>query len=483
MLANEPLILCFGRPRVCRGALSLALLLCLLAACGSEADESSGEQGPDDAERRPHVVLISIDTLRADHLSCYGYERETSPVLDALAEEAYLFENVIAASSSTGPSHTSLFTGVLPRVHGIYNERPALPSPNLPYLPEMMSKAGWRTAAFADGGILTSDYGFARGYQHFESVYEPFDQKLDDVEQWLQNAPDDPTFLFVHTYGVHAPYLPAPGHDLFTDPNAFGTLKKLAETLSARRDRGKLAELDGALRLFWKQLDRTSFSEADLIYLKALYDGAIHGVDAGVGRLLGALENKGWLDDAWVIVTSDHGEAFGEHGTFSHRRINQAELWVPLIVRPPGGHSGSRVSARVSHLDILPTLIELLGLRSHPALQGESLWPFESLVDDRRVLATEGTLRQDAVFDGGHKLITGAKQEPKLYAIDDDPHELTDLAADPAMRASVQALRALLDAMRSDAELLVERVGEPIVDVEGLDPERLAELRALGYLK
>ncbi len=446
----------------------------LLPACGPDAPEAPLEP------ERPHLILISIDTLRADHLSCYGYERTTSPALDALADESWLFENVIAAAPSTGPAHMTMFTGVLPRVHGIFNERPALLSPELPYLPHTMQEQGWSTAAFTDGGIVTEAYGFDRGYDVFEARYEPFEDKLKDVQAWLSEAPDDPTFLFVHTYGVHAPYLPATGHDLFTDDNFDGPLREVVETLVKKRDNGRLTNLAKTLTQFWKSIDRSDFSDADVEYLKALYDGSLHGVDDGIGRLLDQLQTKGWLDDAWLIVTSDHGEAFGEHGGFSHRQLHQEELWVPLLIRPPGGTEGRRLSTRVSALDLFPTLIELLDLHGHAAMQGQSMLPFDELGDDRRALATDGSQKADAVIDGSRKLIQRPKQQFELYDLGSDPLEANNLAE---QGGDTKALVRLLATMRKDAAALQQKVGEPILDVGELSDERLQELRALGYIK
>lgn len=457
----------------------IALLLgaSLLAGCGP-AEQAAPEQ-----PTRPHLIMISIDTLRADHLACYGYERPTSPVLDALAEQSLLFEHYLAASPSTGPAHMTMFTGVLPRVHGIFNGRPALLSPRLPYLPHMLQEQGWNTVAFTDGGIVTEAYGFDRGYDVFESRYEPFEDKLASLQAWLQDAPDEPTFLFVHTYGVHAPYLPPDGHDLFTDEHFDGALRGIVTTLGGLRASGGLTDLEKTLKRFWSGIDRSDFSPEDIEYLKGLYDGCIHGIDAGLGRLFDDLDAKGWLDDAWLIVTSDHGEAFGEHGGFSHRQLHQEELWVPLLVRPPGGAAARRVQARVSALDLLPTLMELLELHGHPALQGRSLLPFDELGEDRRVLATGGGKKSDAVIDGDSKLIQRPERSFEYYDLAADPHEAHNLAEEGPDVPGAAALIGLLDDMRRDAAALEQRVGGPVLDVGELSPERLQELRALGYLK
>ncbi|HZJ72195.1 MAG TPA: sulfatase, partial [Planctomycetota bacterium] len=283
--------------------------LLLAAACGSSG-------APPPAAGR-HVLIISIDTLRADHLGCYGYGRPTSPRLDELARQSYLYERAYSNSNSTAPSHMTLMTGVLPPVHGVRHREPRGPSPSLPLLAERLERAGDATTAFADGGYVTAAFGFARGFQRFESRLQRIDAKVDDILAWLPPDPERPNLLFVHTYGVHAPYLPRPEHDLFTDPAYDGPLAERVRELAARRDDGSRADdLAQLMEVFWKQ--RGQFDERDVGELVGLYDGCIHEVDAGLGRLLDALEQRGWLDDAWLVVLADHGEAFREHGTFEH---------------------------------------------------------------------------------------------------------------------------------------------------------------------
>jgi arylsulfatase A-like enzyme len=442
----------------------LALLCGLtLPGCGHQAAATDGG---------PHVIVLSIDTLRADHLGCYGYERPTSPHIDALAGDALLYENVHAHSNSTAPSHMTLLSGVLPPTHGVRHRAARGPSPDLPLLAELLGRAGWQTAAFADGGYLTAPFGFARGFDVFDSRLERFDAKLDRIERWLGTAEDRPTMLFVHTYGVHAPYLPARAHDIFTDPAYDGPLAaRVAALLSLESDEGRWPPFEQTKDAFWG--DRGALDEEDRAHLVDLYDGCLHEVDAGVGRLLDALERKGWLDDAWLVVTSDHGEAFGEHGTYGHRQLYEEELHVPLLVRPPGGFPGGRRVADAAGLsDVAPTLLEAAGL---PAT-GADAEAYRALIH------------------GGRKLLAhGAAGRRELYDLRADPDEGRDLLATAeadagpspeasALRAMHEALEGLLADISVRCRALRSRLGEPEEEA-GLDPEQEAALRALGYVR
>ena len=443
-----------------------------------------GDHSPVTA-RGPHLVLLSIDTLRADHLGCYGYGRDTSPVLDGLAQQSLLFEDVLATSSSTAPSHMTLFSGVLPRVHGIMNAVLHQQTPRVRLLAEMLAEQGYHTAAFADGGLVSDAVGFDRGFEHFESRYELFDDKLDRIADWLEGAGDEPTFLFVHTYGVHAPYIPTRAHDLFSDPDYHGPLSGRDFVLEVRLREERVEDLAVVMGAFWE--GRKEFDEADVQHLIDLYDGAIHRVDAGVGRLIGMLERKGWLDDAWLVVTADHGEAFREHGTFQHRHVHQEELRVPLLVRPPGGlPGGRRLPWPVTQLDLTPTLLAALGLPPEPGLQGRAMWPLDEPPDagpDRPRFATGGDgQRYDVVVAGERKLVLRLGEVNRLYDLGSDPGEQHDLGpADPtpAWRALLE--RQLDDVLAASARLRAQ-LGEPAVGGE-LTPDQRADLEALGYLR
>jgi len=446
--------------------------LLLAAACGS-GDPLLPAPGR-------HVIVISIDTLRADHLGCYGYGRPTSPHLDALARESVLFERAYSNSNSTAPAHMTLMTGVLPPVHGVRHREARGPSGSLPLLAELFGRAGYATTAFADGGFVTAAFGFARGFERFESRLQRFDEKVDEVVAWLPDRPERPQLLFVHTYGVHAPYLPLPEHDRFTDPAYDGPLAGRVRELNAlASDGSRAADLEQLMDVFWEKRGR--FDERDVAQLVDLYDGCIHEVDAGLGRLLDALRERGWLEDAWLVVLADHGEAFREHGTFEHRQLHQEELHVPLIVRPPGGlESPVRVADVVSLVDVAPTLLALAGLEPPPALQGAALLPLRA-PGDRPVHATSNDdERMRALIAGSGKLIVRRGGERQHFDLAADPGERVDLGAGGA--GPDVGLEELFSRLEAECEALRARVGEPSEPVP-LEAQQEEDLRALGYVR
>ncbi len=462
-----------ARPRHAAHLLVLLLGAGVLAGCGRDA--------PSDGPAR-RIVLVSIDTLRADHLSCYGYPRETSPRLDALAEESFVFTRARAHSNSTAPSHMSLFTGVLPLVHDVWNGGDTALSPDLPTLAERLSDAGYRTAAFADGGMVAERFGFARGFDTFDSRYERFPRKLDRVEEWLDATDDAPAFLFVHTYGVHAPYVPARGHDVFTDPGYTGELRARVMALASRLDAPD-GDLGAVRTLFWE--GRESFDEADREYLVGLYDGCIRSVDAGVGRLLDMVDARGLLDDAWVIVTSDHGEAFLEHGSWSHRELYEEELHVPLLVRPPGGLAGGRrVDAPVGLVDLAATLLALGGVDADDVVQGRALLPAGSFEPRPLHAVAEQYRGYQTLVDGAWKLHVGeADARWQLYDLSADPREERNLLGTGEEADAVRAaLEREVATVRAAAAALRERLGGAIEAAAPTDDE-LEVLRALGYVR
>ncbi|RKY20365.1 MAG: hypothetical protein DRQ55_07975 [Planctomycetota bacterium] len=456
----------------------LGLTLVALPAC-----DPARPLAADPLAARPgaHLVLVSVDTLRADHLGCYGYERDTSPTLDRLAQQALLFEDVTATSSSTAPSHMSMFSGVLPRVHGIKNAVTHNQAPRVRLLAEILREQGYRTAAFADGGLVTAAAGFDRGFAQFDSRYEFFDDKLDRVQAWLDAAPDEPSFLFVHTYGVHAPYIPTRAHDLFTDAQYSGRLAGREYVLETRLREGRFKSLARLMDAFWE--GRSRLDQADIQQLVGLYDGAIHRVDAGLGRLIEMLERKGWLDDAWLVITSDHGEAFREHGTFEHRRVMQEELAVPLLVRPPGGlPEGLRLSWPVTQLDLTPTCLAALGLPPEPGLQGRALWPLDAPTQRTRYASGGDGMVFDVVLEQGKKFILRRGEPGALYDLTADPGEQTDLlSVDPAPPWRALLERRLAGAIEASAALRVH-FGDP-QQGDAISDEQRSILEALGYLR
>ncbi|MHC5066853.1 MAG: sulfatase, partial [Planctomycetota bacterium] len=332
--------------------LALALPACQAPRTAESAraflEETAGPLTGDLAARiaardKPHVILISLDTLRADHLGSYGYGRETSPFLDELASFGVRFEEVISQSPKTAPSHMSLFTGVYPYAHGthfIYEERQeqgVVPlSQELEVLPTWFREMGYRTAAWAGGGQMGAEAGFGRGFDEFhENLGDINREKMLAILDWFRERSDRPCFLFLHTYQIHDPYMPPAPYNTMYYPDYQGWVVG---------DREKLRAMAGAedffsvQQAFWRMdskdeesLDATQFSPDDLRKLIALYDGGIRYTDDLLRRFFDGLAREGLLDNTLIAITSDHGEEFLEHGGLLHRVLYRETLRVPMI--------------------------------------------------------------------------------------------------------------------------------------------------------
>ena len=376
------------RPR----PLALALVLVfsgLLTACGDvpqapQAETAKGAMLPptprtavgDGFSPRPTrgYILISLDTLRADHLSAYGYHRKTSPFLDQLAERSVLFERAVVQFPGTLISHMSIFTGYYPQQHAVYKPG-AILSPEIETLPQHFSAAGFRTSGHTEGGFMAPGFGFERGFEEFvveqyesdEDIVRTFDRGLSFIEQL---DADERFFVFLHTYSIHDPYEPpAEYRHAFWD----GPLLTAIEP-----DGPTLQDINSGFR----DIDADS-----LEYFKALYDGSILYVDSVLEQFFSRLEAMGVADDTTVVITSDHGEEFLDHGKMVHEQIYPESLFVPLLFVHPDLDHAIRVPSLVQSIDFAPTLLELAGLAPPEHLPGNSLVPYFS--DPGTVLATE----------------------------------------------------------------------------------------------
>jgi len=456
-----------------RRARALVAGLAMLAACAE----------PDPLAPRPgaHVVLVSIDTLRADHLGCYGYERPTSPHLDALAAESVLFERVLAPAPSTAPSHMTMMTGWLPAVHDVWHRALAPPAEGVVTLAQRLGAAGYATRAHADGGFVTREYGFDRGFDLFVSRMSSLEDKRRSLDAWVRPAPARSQFLFVHTYHVHAPYVPSEASDVFGDPAYAGLLVEPVERLRTRfAEHGPDHRFGADLDVFFAR--RQEFDAADRRRLVDLYDAEIREVDAFVGWLVDRLERDGWLEDGWLIVTSDHGEAFGEHGTYNHRQLYDEELRVPLLVRPPGGLArGLRVPESIGLVDLYPTILDLVGL-DPGVTQGRSARALGTLAPRARLAVAGREMNVAAVQEGTRKVLVRDGEPFEAYELGTDPDERRDLLRNGAIPAWVEALQAVAGRRFERSGAWRGRLGEREAP-SPLDPATEQSLRNLGYLR
>lgn len=441
----------------------LALLVPLLAGCGA----------PEGQEPPRSLLLVVVDTLRADHTSAYGYARDTTPQLARLAAEGARVETAYAPSATTGPSHAALFTGRHPRSVGV--RRNAVPLPDgVATLAERLTDAGLETAGIVSSFVLHRRFGFDRGFaawddrfdrqratvrhRRFEghALEEGFDRRASDTTdralRWLARARGRPYFLFVHYFDPHEPYVPpAPYAGRFA------------------------AEPDASLRA----------------QAAALYDGEVAYTDAELGRLLAGLDKLGLDGETLVVVTADHGEGLFDHGHLFHDVFLYEEaVRVPLVLRGPGVKAGRVLPGPVTLLDLFPTLLELLGLSAPAGLPGRSFaaalaggppsGAARAIVLERRVFTSErvGTIpvrgEKLAVREGRWKYIEAPEEERReLYDLESDPRERVNLAEREPARAAALAER--LARWRRDTP-----AAPPAASVSPEDAERL---EALGYVE
>jgi arylsulfatase A-like enzyme len=431
-----------------------------------------------------NVILLSVDTLRADHLTPYGYARDTSPFIDEhFGRGGTLFENPVAAATITTPSHASMFTSLQPTSHGTIDGTRVIPR-HIPTLPEWVRAAGIDTAGVTEDGWLGIRHGFGRGFDVYEENKSPHimspegqvDLTFGRAADWLERHRQKRFFLFLHTFQVHSPYAPPPRYaDLFAEPGA-----------DAKPSHER-----------WKDD----------------YDREIRYTDDELRRLVARLDELGLSDRTVFILTADHGEAFLEHGLVEHGgRLHEELVRVPLLLAGPGIPKGRRIATPVAHVDILPTVLELLGVAAPEWVQGRSLAGLvagrepESAFSDRALFSETRTRTALAaersivpfpipafmVRQGTRKLLrypdgTGGFRY-ELYDVARDPAERRDLWTDEGDSAA--DLRALLDGYETASQDHRERIdastgagAAPEVQVVPLDPAQEQKLRALGYLE
>jgi arylsulfatase A-like enzyme len=333
------------------------------------------ENGP------PNVVLISVDTLRADHMSLYGYSRPTTPKIDRWADRrAVVFDSVVAPSPWTLPSHVSMMTGIDALGHGVNHAAPA--TSTLLMLAEMLRSHGYATAAVTGGSYLHPRFGLAQGFESYRSykgdLSIEFQTELDATMDWFgENADRAPFFFFFHTYEVHDPYEPRePFFSRFAE-SALDPGFRDGVTRPARGNRPD--RLRNTNQFFLRRAEDGSVEPLDwndVGIITDLYDSGIAYADHHLGALLDRLSEPDLVDNTLVVFTSDHGEAMGEHRLAGHSSLYDHDLMVPLLVALPGGtHRGTRVGSQVRTVDIAATVLDVIGLPRPPGMDGNSLIP------------------------------------------------------------------------------------------------------------
>ena len=413
-----------------------------------------------------NVILVSIDTLRADHMSCYGYERDTTREICSFFADGIRFQNAYSQSSWTAPAHASMFTGLLPARHGV-TYGPLIPTlTGHSTIFELLQDQGYFTAALYGGGYVNPV--MPSSHVDFRRVVELRQDLSRHVEDALRSKPPDrPFFLFLHGYDVHTPY--APRENYFMDPRP--------EVDRLSRENRYCRYQDAADRSRYLDPESIPSDRGTQEYLEALYDSEILEVDRSLGSLFRHLRSRGVLDRTIVILTSDHGEEFWDHGSCEHvKTVHNELLHVPLFVWMPSGKG--RVDPRpvAANIDILPTVAEALGWPAPESIDGASLLQPKprDIFSEAQFHYASQHLRRYSVVRGTEKLIYDANADTRaLFDLQEDPGE-----QEPRMEA-VDAEPSLFDALREYIQQ-----GAPVVQHEGaLDPQTLEQLKQLGYIE
>lgn len=435
---------------------------------------------PKAAGAPPNVVLISIDTLRADKLGAYGasHPEGISPFLDTIARDSVLFENAYAQAPYTLPSHVSMLSGQYPSVHGVLNLEYSIDADRTPMLAALLAKAGYVTGAFTGGLLVSRAFGFDEGFDAYSENDPCRKTNLRQVLQWIEANRSLPFFLFFHTYAVHDYAWDDPDYVLRFDPG--------------RAERGSLWEgfakdpkgtvLDGTLMDPGAQKQR----------LDNMYLAGIRLADDKLKELIKGLESAGDLDNTLLIITSDHGEELLERGNIQHgNTLYEEQTRVPLIIRPPKGALACRVPDLVEIVDVAPTVLEYLDIPRPREMQGASLLPFIrssrtargksivfSEVDFSSNLYTLRTKEWKIINNVRHR--KPSLKEYELYRISSDPGETSELSEESP---ELEAMQERLSRFRNDLERLADSLGARKGKGSEIDPELLDALRAQGYVK
>jgi len=390
-----------------------------------------------------NVLLISIDTCRADRLSCYGYPRPSTPNIDAVAHEGVLFRQALAPVPMTLPSHSSTFTGTYPPTHGVRtNDGYRLADSNVT-LAKVLQSAGYQTAAFVGGFPLDARFGLNQGFQTYDGRFDKEGSTRDrkTAEKvtgqglaWLDTHDKQPFFLFLHYYDAHAPYRPPPPFD-------------------------------------------KTFADDP-------YTGGIAYIDSWIGRVVDHLRARGLYDNTLIIIVGDHGESLGEHGEQTHAfYVYQSTLHVPLVIRAPGLGGGREVQQTVSLVDIMPTALTLLGLAQPERGEGTDLrdclqgrpWqgPTPTVYFESLQPAAFDCCPLQGVVEGGWKYIRAPRSE--LYDLAHDPSEAENVAGKEV--ETTRRLRDRLEAMLTQMKTAAAPGGSSL-----LDREAARRLESLGYV-
>jgi arylsulfatase A-like enzyme/Flp pilus assembly protein TadD len=434
-----------------------------LGACATAPPPPAQIAEIEESQRPERVVLITIDTLRADYVGSYGSKLARTPTLDRLAAGGVRFETAISPTPMTMPSHASIMTGLDPTLHGVHSNAKFRLDDGIPTLAEQFQAHGFATAAFISSVVLDRRYGLARGFDSYDDrmgfrrnieaatggyAERSADEVVDATLHWLESAPSR-FFLWVHFYDPHGSYDP---------PRGFRP-RQAAPTGSPE----EIGTLEYAKQVF-----------------PPLYAGEIYFADTELGRLLRVLNRKFSDNRTLLVVTSDHGESLGEHNELTHTlTVYDATQKVPLLMKGPAIPRGRVVDSQVRLVDVAPTILSLSGLPAIERTTGQDLRPWIEGKREDGLDAYVETLETHLAYDWSPVLGLRTSEykylrtvRPELYALDADPNELNDLAA--SQPAKLKEFDAALEAHLVDALPVVPNAVAP--------PEEIALLESLGYV-
>jgi arylsulfatase A-like enzyme len=441
---------------------AVAVAVCILMVAPTQTHKLNAGLSIVPAADKPNVLLITMDTVRADHVSLYGHQRNTTPHLSDFAREATVYNRALASSSFTLPTHASMFTGFYPSWHGATISMPRfphgrpLPPPALT-LAEILQKNGyWTAGVIANRPYLQANTGLSQGFQVWDvqmpvrltgfsafylrekaaaalrmildtGSFDAYYSRASDINQraiaLLEDARNrGPFFLFLNYMDAHTPYVPpGPFRDEFPGrDHAFHSMShvQLTDEINA---------------------EKVHLTETVRRHLLSQYDGGIAYIDSAIGELLGKMRELGLYENTLIMITSDHGEAFGERNLMQHGvgSVYQDQIHVPLLVKYPGQHQGGRSDAVVSQVDLMPTVLDVAGYEPPVRLQGQSLRSARAASDaifaEARAFGEQQTSVprlqgwRRALIAGPWKLVVWSRGVSELYDLDNDPNELKNL--------------------------------------------------------
>jgi len=484
------------KPRVLKRIAELgltALIVLSTPLMGCDGRSAAGTAGP-----RPNIVFILVDTLRADRLGCHGHSGGLSPMMDELARQGVLFERAIATSSWTLPSVASYFCGYYPTVHKVTSYREAVQmsqgaagtvryfGDEFTTLAEVLQANGYLTAGFSANPFITQKLGFAQGFEHFDASFAANETHGNVVNaaalKWLaQRDKSKPFFLYLHYMDVHDPYKAS---DKYVEPLVTAVEKMANKTPLTEDEMKRHKNYFTKSAVAYRGVPRHMRLFRYVEYWRARYDAGVPQVDQYLNELRAKLQEMELWDDAYVILTADHGESLGEHKLWAHGlSAHQDQLHVPLILRWPGKlPAGKRLPQTVRLFDIMPTLLAQLQIDVEEDLQAESLLglihsgappPLAAFAE-----AVKKRPGEKALVLGQWKLLAYTDENRyELYNLDDDPTEQRNLAAEYPQRTG--ELRRLLDKQIEENDALGAGV---TVQEAVMTPAEFERLRALGYV-